>query len=172
MTSASGSKESADHKRTETASVRSGKRPGRQMRAAAIPTATCPMLATCTSPSLGSAGPLLPARGPAGEPRGQFRLALRRRRWLSRGFADLPFQFLIVGQACQLVDEHQRVLRGDLEFLATRLARHLVVEAEEVIAQLGELGPVRFVGARRRPVLLRAANPSDGVSLVRRHLGH
>src|SRR2546421_280379 len=73
------------------------------------------------------------------------------------------FDLFFIGQACELVHEHQGVLRRDLEFLAARLARDLIVQAEQIVAELRELFPIGFVGARRQPVLLRAAHPPDAV---------
>ena len=105
----------------------------------------------------------LPAARLAREPRRQRRLGFRLRFRLSRRDVDLPFEIFFVGQAGELVHEHQRVLRRDLEFLAAGLARDLVVEAEQVVAQLGELGPVALVGPGRQPLLLRAPHPADAV---------
>jgi hypothetical protein len=53
------------------------------------------------------------------------------------------------------------VLRGDLDLLAAGVARDLVVEPEQVVAQFRELGPVTVVGSGRRPVLLRTLDPSN-----------
>jgi hypothetical protein len=55
------------------------------------------------------------------------------------------------------------VQRRDLDLLAARLAHDLVVDADEMVAQLGELGPVALVGARWQPVLLDPAHPADAV---------
>jgi hypothetical protein len=55
------------------------------------------------------------------------------------------------------------VQRGDLELLAARPAHHLVVDADQVIAQLRELRAIAFVGARRQAILLHASDPSHGV---------
>ena len=63
---------------------------------------------------------------------------------------DLPFELFVVGQTGDLVHEHQRVLRRDLELLAARLARDLVVEPQQVVAQLRELGPIALVGSGRQ----------------------
>jgi hypothetical protein len=51
------------------------------------------------------------------------------------------------------------VQRRDLEPLPARLADQLVVHANQVIAELGELRAIAFVGARRQPVLLDAPYP-------------
>src|SRR4030095_6934317 len=106
---------------------------------------------------------LFPARRLTGEPRRQRRLAGRWRIRLSRRHADLSLQLFLIGQTCELVHEHQRVLRRDLEFLPARLAGDLVIEAEQVIPQLGELGPVRIVGSGWELVLLRAPYPADAI---------
>jgi hypothetical protein len=49
--------------------------------------------------------------------------------------------------------------RRDFELLSARLAHDLVVDANQMIAKLGELGAVSLVGAGRKTVLLDAANP-------------
>jgi hypothetical protein len=49
--------------------------------------------------------------------------------------------------------------RRNLEPLAARLAGELVVDADQVIAQLGELGAVALVGVAGQPVFLRPAHP-------------
>jgi len=51
------------------------------------------------------------------------------------------------------------VHRRNLEALAARLTGKLVVDPDEVIPQLGELGPVGVVGVARRPVLACAPHP-------------
>src|SRR5688572_10052593 len=91
--------------------------------------------------------PLLPAARLAREPRGQRRLALGYGLRLSRRRGDLALEVRVVGQTGQLIHEYQRVLRRDLEFLAARLARDLVVEPEQVVAQLRELRAVALVGS-------------------------
>ena len=53
--------------------------------------------------------------------------------------------------------------RRDLELLAARLADDLVVDTDQVIAQLGELRAIAFVGSWRQPILLDAAHPAHGV---------
>ena len=118
---------------------------------------------------------LLPAARLAGEPVGQRRLVRRRglgrrrgrgprlRHRLPRCGRNLAIELLVVRQACELVGVDHRLLRGDFELLAARLARDVVVEPEQVIAQFRELGPIDVVGARRQPVLLRAAHPADAV---------
>jgi hypothetical protein len=53
--------------------------------------------------------------------------------------------------------------RGDLELLPAGLADQLVVEPEEVIAELGELRAVALVGAGRQAILLGTTNPAHAV---------
>jgi hypothetical protein len=53
------------------------------------------------------------------------------------------------------------VHRRNLEALAARLTGEFVVDADEVIAQLGELRPVALVGVGRQAVFLRAAHPAE-----------
>ena len=109
--------------------------------------------------------PLLPASRSAREPRGQRRLDVRRRfRFrLSRRGADLPFEFRFVGQTCELVRDHQGVLRRDLESLPAGLARDLVIETEQIVACFCELGPVLLARSSRQPVFLRSADPPNAV---------
>jgi hypothetical protein len=64
-------------------------------------------------------------------------------------------------QAVELIHEHQRVHRRNLEALAARLTGELVVDANQVVAQLGELGAVALVGIAGRPVLLGAPDPTQ-----------
>ena len=52
---------------------------------------------------------------------------------------------------------------GDLESLAAGLARDVVVEAEQVVAQLCELGPVARVGPGRQSTFLRVPYPPNAV---------
>src|SRR4051794_27951644 len=106
---------------------------------------------------------LLPAAGIASEPRRHRRLALGGGLRLARRQVDLLFELFVVGQAGELIHEHQRVLRGNLELLAAARARDLVVEAQQVVSQLGELGAVALVGAGREPGLLRSPDPADAV---------
>ena len=49
----------------------------------------------------------------------------------------------------QLVDEHQGMLGWDLESLTAGLTRDRVVQAEQIIAEFFELGPVAAVGSSR-----------------------
>jgi hypothetical protein len=51
------------------------------------------------------------------------------------------------------------VQRRDLELFPARLADQLVVHADQVIAKLGKLRPIAFIGARRQAVLLDAPHP-------------
>jgi len=55
------------------------------------------------------------------------------------------------------------VLRRNLEALAADLAHDVLVESQQVIAELGEPGTVALVATRRRPVLLRSPYPPDAV---------
>ena len=107
----------------------------------------------------------LPASRLAREPRGQRRLDVRRRfrfRLSGRG-ADLSFEFLFVGQTCELVRDHQGVLRRDLESLPAGLARDLIVETEQIVACFCELGPVLLARSSRQPVFLRSPDPPNAV---------
>ena len=87
----------------------------------------------------------------------------RRRRVLRRVLSGRVFVFHIARQALELIDEEQRVQRGDLDLLAARLADHLIVYADEMVSQLGELRPVALVGAGRQPILFDAPHPADRV---------
>jgi hypothetical protein len=53
--------------------------------------------------------------------------------------------------------------RWDLDLLAARLAHHFVIDANQMIAQLGELRPVALISTRRQTVLLDAPDPADRV---------
>jgi hypothetical protein len=55
------------------------------------------------------------------------------------------------------------VHRRNLEAFAAGLAGHFVVDTNQVVAQLGKLGAIAFIGARRQTVLLRPAYPTHGV---------
>jgi hypothetical protein len=55
------------------------------------------------------------------------------------------------------------VQRWDLDLLAARLAHDLIVHTDQVVAELGELGAVALVGARRQPILLHAPHPAHAV---------
>ena len=46
---------------------------------------------------------------------------------------NLPLQLFVIRQTGELIHEHQRVLRRDLELLPARLARDLVVEPQQII---------------------------------------
>jgi hypothetical protein len=77
------------------------------------------------------------------------------RRWWHR----LAFVFDVPWQSLELIDEEQRVHRRDLKSLAAGLAHHLVVDTNEMVAQLRELCPIAFIGAWRQPILLRPPYP-------------
>ena len=64
-------------------------------------------------------------------------------------------------QAFELIGEHHRLVRRHLELLAARLAGHLVVEAQQVIAQLVELGAV--LALRLAILALGAPHPAEAV---------
>jgi hypothetical protein len=53
------------------------------------------------------------------------------------------------------------VHRRNLEALAARLTGELVVDADQVVAQLRELGAVALVGVAGRPIFLRAPHPAQ-----------
>src|SRR3954466_4085799 len=65
--------------------------------------------------------------------------------------------------ARELIGEDDRLLRRNPELLPRVRARHLPVEAQRVIVELGERRPIAFVGVGRHPVLLRSANPTSRV---------
>jgi hypothetical protein len=52
------------------------------------------------------------------------------------------------------------VHRRNLEALAARLTGEFVVDANQMVAQLEELGAIGLVGIGRHPVLPRAAHPA------------
>jgi hypothetical protein len=66
-------------------------------------------------------------------------------------------------QAFELIDEQQRMHRGNLESLAARLAHDLIVDANEVVAQLRELRTIAFVRALRHPIFLRSPHPAHRI---------
>jgi hypothetical protein len=53
--------------------------------------------------------------------------------------------------------------RRDFEFLSARLADDFVVDANQMIAKLGEFGAIAFIGARRQPIFLDAPHPAHVV---------
>src|SRR3954471_11034188 len=55
------------------------------------------------------------------------------------------------------------MLRRDFELLPARLARHLVVEPQEIIAEFCKFGAVLVVGAGGQAIFLHTANPPDAV---------
>jgi hypothetical protein len=55
------------------------------------------------------------------------------------------------------------MLGRDVEFLAAGFARHGIVDANHVVAQLGKQGTIALVGAWRDPIFLR---PNDPAHLV------
>ncbi len=89
---------------------------------------------------------LLPASRFAGEAGGDRRFGLRRL-LVPGGRCDLLLERGRIGQARQLVDEHERVLGGDVELAAADLAGDLIVDPQQIVAQLGELRLVGVVGA-------------------------
>ena len=58
-------------------------------------------------------------------------------------------------------DEHDRLLRRDLELALAPLAHHHVVEADHVIAELAEHRAVPLIRAGRQPLLLGSKRPAD-----------
>src|SRR5687767_4546226 len=63
-------------------------------------------------------------------------------RLLGRRLGGRVVGLFVLRQAFQLISEQQRMMRRHFEFLPARLARHLVVQAQQVVAQLVELGAV------------------------------
>lgn len=53
--------------------------------------------------------------------------------------------------------------RRYFELLSARLANDFVVDANQMIAKLGELGAVPFIGARGQPIFLDAPHPAHVV---------
>jgi hypothetical protein len=53
--------------------------------------------------------------------------------------------------------------RRDLELLAARPADHLIIDTDQMVAELGKLGAVAFVRPGRKPVFLGPANPPHRV---------
>jgi hypothetical protein len=53
--------------------------------------------------------------------------------------------------------------RRDLEAFRARLAHHLIVYADQVVAQLREFRPVALVGALRDAILLDTPHPANRV---------
>ena len=92
---------------------------------------------------------LFPAAGLACEASRQGRrsLGLGFRFGFARCGPDLRFERRVVWKAGDLVHEHERVLRGDLELLPASLARDVVVDAEEIVAQLFERDAVGVIDA-------------------------
>ena len=69
----------------------------------------------------------------------------------------------ILRQALDLIEEQHRMERRDFEFLPARLAHHVIVQAQQVIAQLVELGSIVGVAALRWTILLGPADVADAV---------
>jgi hypothetical protein len=105
----------------------------------------------------------LPASRRASKAVWQFRLRLGCRLGLARGRRNLGIEFVVFWKAFDLIDEHQRMLRWDFDLLPAALAGHLVVDTEQVVAELGELGAILIVSAWRKPVALDPADPTDAV---------
>ena len=76
---------------------------------------------------------------------------------------DFFFELHIVGKSRELIDVHERVLRGDLELASAGLAHHLVIEPQQVVTELRELRLIRVIGVRGGPILLCSPHPSDPV---------
>lgn len=78
----------------------------------------------------------------------------------------LLYRLLVVvlfRQAFQFFEKDDPSVRGDLEALSARLARHVVIDADQVVLALAEDRAVARVGARRDLCLLRAPHPPDGI---------
>jgi len=109
------------------------------------------------------AAPLVRSTSPAlsgtGETRRQFRAIDRLlRRRLSGGVLRL----FVFRQTLELIGEQQRVMRRHFELLAARLARHLIVQAKKMVAELVEFGAI--LAALWLPVFaLGAPHPADAV---------
>src|SRR4051812_6274127 len=106
---------------------------------------------------------LLPIARVPTEPRAQLRLRLDGLRGFLGGRLDLLLQLVVIGQPGELIDEDHRLLRRDLELPAAGLADDLVVEAENVVAQLRELLAIHLVGPRGRTIFLHPPDPADAV---------
>src|SRR5262249_53207575 len=59
-----------------------------------------------------------------------------------------------------LLQEDHRVLRRDVELLPACLARHRIVDADHVVAELEEQRAIALVGAGRNPILARPYDPA------------
>src|SRR5687767_4826972 len=70
---------------------------------------------------------------------------------------------VLLRQPFELLEEHQRAVRRDLEPLAARLARDVVVHANQVILRLLEQRAVARVGPAGKLRLLGAPHPADAV---------
>lgn len=80
-----------------------------------------------------------------------------------RGGRNLLFEFLFVRQTGQLIDEHHRLVRRDLEFLAAGLAGNLVVQPQQIVAQFCELRAIDVISPWRKSIFLRPPDPPDAV---------
>src|SRR5205807_3588098 len=108
---------------------------------------------------------LLPVAGILAEARREFRL-LRRlvgRGALSCRLGDFAVELFVVRQASELIEEDHRLLRRNLELLPAGPADDFVVEPQDVVAELGELGVVGVVRAGRQTISLGPPDPADAV---------
>src|SRR5262249_39403429 len=74
------------------------------------------------------------------KPRRERRLSLRfdGARRFARSSFDLPLELFVVWKSRELVDADHRLLRRVLDLFPARLAHHLVVETEQIVAQFSE----------------------------------
>ena len=75
--------------------------------------------------------------------------------------AEVVVVRIVLDRALAVGEEDERLVAGDLEAPPARGARHEVVGADHVVAQLRELRAVAFVGARRQAVFLDAGHPAN-----------
>src|ERR687895_419484 len=55
--------------------------------------------------------------------------------------------FDVLGKTLELLEEHECAMRRDLEPLTACLARHVIVDADEMVLHIGEKRPIALVGA-------------------------
>jgi hypothetical protein len=69
----------------------------------------------------------------------------------------------VLWQAFQLLQEDERSMRGDLETLAARSARDVIIDADQMVFALAEQRAIAIVGAGWNLRFFRAAHPPDGI---------
>ncbi len=115
---------------------------------------------------------LFPAARLAREPCGQCRFHFRRRVSLARRDLDLRFELFLIGSPASWSTNISECCDGISTFSAAGLAQTSSSRRSRTSRSFGELGPVDFVGAGGRPVLLRALDPAEAASVGPVALGH